>query len=201
MTMQESTSKPLHPHQLSDLLPQQSIYELISGQEWVVESIDRNENTRLAILRKKDDLSWGTYTLNERSAPGFSLTRPTAEEIETLQEAKSEADKWNGKYRKFWAPCDHDGTETEAAALIAGRTIESILDGWHTKYMNIEARLQTDMWCGLYLDIWGTSIYIEGDTPLLCFAMADKVLKENPLSEDGNNPFLTETQNSKNNDQ
>jgi hypothetical protein len=182
-------STPLLPEQLSDLHPKQSIFELINGQEWVVESTDRNEHTRLARLRKKDDPEWGTHTVNERSANEFSLICPTDQEIETLQQATEEAAKWEGKYRKFWAPCDHGDTEKEAEALVAGKTIEGIIDAWQTKYMGIEARLLTDMWCGLYVDIWGASIYIEGDTPLVCFAMADKVLSENPPSKDMTNPF------------
>ncbi len=182
-------SNPLKPNEISDLLPNQSIYELINGQEWIVESTSRNEFTRLAILRKKDDPDWGTYTLNEIEASDFSLSFPTSEEIKNLQEAKDEESKWHGKYRKFLAPCNHGDTENEAINLIAGRTIDDIIDIWLSKYINIDTRLLTDMWCGLYLDVWGTSIYIEGDTPLLCFAMADKILTENPPSEDGYNAF------------
>jgi len=78
----------LIPENISNLLPNQSVYELINGKEWIVESTDRNKFTCLAVLRKKDNPNWGTYTLNEGSAPQFSLTPPTTEEIKVAQEAQ-----------------------------------------------------------------------------------------------------------------
>src|SRR3989344_4686746 len=75
-------SDPLKPIQLSNLVVGQSVYTLLDGQEWLVQSTDQNKFTRLAILKKKKDSDWGTYTLNEAHASNFSLTQPTDEEVE-----------------------------------------------------------------------------------------------------------------------
>lgn len=183
-------SKPLIPEELSNLTPEQTIYELITGEEFTVDHIDRNEHTRLAILRNKNNSNLGRYTVNEASAHQFSIEAPTVEEVENNQREKEEKDKWEGKYRKFYIFCEMKDIERKERELAGERKIDEIITSWQDKYINVDTRLLTDMWCGLYVDIWGTSIYIEGETPLLCFAMADKVLKENPPRKDGTSPFL-----------
>ncbi len=63
---------------------------------------------------------------------------------------------------------------------------------WWLADMNIDVRLLTDMWCGLFVDVRGRKLYIEGDTPLLCFAMADRTLTEHPPEQQTEDPFWTE---------
>ena len=185
---------PLRPEQLSDLVPGQALYSRDRNQEWVVESISRNEHTRLAHLRKKDDPGWGPYTVNELMAKDFALRRPSPEEIASLRAARKEAAKWHGEYRKLWAPCDHgEGPEfAEAKELVRGRSVDAIIMKWWLAYTNIDVRLLTDMWCGLFVEVNGRKLYIEGDTPLLCFAMADRILFEHPPDERTDDPFWAE---------
>ncbi len=175
----------LKPEQLSELVPGQVLFSRDRDQEWVVESISRNGHTRLALIRKKNDPEWGTCTVNERMAKDFALRRPSREEIAELQAAQKDAAKWHGEYRQLWAPCDHgDGPEFQMAKdLMRGKSVDAIIKKWWLAYMNIEVRLRTDMWCGLYVDVRGRKLYIEGDTPLLCYAMADRILTEHPPEE------------------
>lgn len=184
----------LKPEQLSEQVPGQPLFSRDRDQEWVVESISRNENTRLAHLRKKNDPAWGMYTVNELMAKDFALQPPSLEEIAELQAARKEAAKWHGEYRKLWAPCDHgDGPEfQEAKELIAGKSVDAIIMKLWQAYMNIDVRLLTDMWCGLFVEVRDKKLYIEGDTPLLCFAMADRIFTEHPPEGQTEDPFWNE---------
>lgn len=136
----------------------------------------------------KDNPNSSTHTLNERGASEFSLTCPTKKEVRAFNDAREEEERWQGDYRKFWAPCNYGETQEDTEKLTSGRSIDTIVESWMSKYQ-VEVKLITDMWCGLYVDIQGTKIYTEGDTPLLCFAMADKILSENIPREDWQNVF------------
>lgn len=129
-------------------------------------------------------------------AKDFALVRPTREEIAELRAARKEASKWHGEYRKLWAPCDHgDGPEfDEAKELVRGKSVDGIIMKWWSAYMNIDVRLLTDMWCGLFVEVCDRKLYIEGDTPLLCFATADRVLTDHPPDRKTDDPFWDEPQ-------
>jgi hypothetical protein len=96
-----------------------------------------------------------------------------------------------------WAPCNHgyapgntlteeqkrgiDEMVADAAALIEGKTIDSILTDLWQRWMNVEVRFLSDMWWGVNLTVGKAHIYVEGDTALLALAKAEEMLKVLPL--------------------
>jgi hypothetical protein len=110
-------TEQLRKEQLSDLIPNQSLYGR-DGKEWVVESVNQNKYTHFAVLRKKDNKDWGTYTLNQSMASQFSLTPPTEDEI-TLYKAEKQKKETTkpGDSNYFACHCSAEGKEQCALLL------------------------------------------------------------------------------------
>jgi len=163
-------TSPLQREQLSDLTQGQSVYALLDGQEWIVQSTDRNKFTRLAVLKKKDDPEWGTYTLNEASASKFSLIPPTLEEVVANQKAYEE--KMNikpGDRNYFACSCSPEG-KNECTSLL--KTVKELLGAndsdllskvVYSLQIDYQAEITSigcDQWCG----IWSKTHDIDGKT-------------------------------------
>ncbi len=99
----------LQSEELVNLKPNQSVFDL-GGEEWIVESIGENELTPFAIVHKKYNIEWGTFTINKSSASEFSLVSPSEEEIRIyVEKLEKDSNKKPGDRDYFACHCSPEG--------------------------------------------------------------------------------------------
>lgn len=101
----------LQSEELVNLKPNQSVFD-VSGEEWTVESVGENEFTPFAIVHKKYNTKWGTFTINKSSASEFSLIRPSEEEIRMyVEKLEKDSNKKPGDRDYFACHCSPEGKQ------------------------------------------------------------------------------------------